>query len=68
MIECGIFYDAKFIGHEHCKLKKGEMYSIKIDDNPPYGKLMTILGNDDYSDICPYGAMKSIERFWKINV
>ena len=69
MIECGTYYDAKFIGtYKHCGFKKGELYSIEIEDNIPYGKVLTVLGKNGFSNVCPYSNIDSIEKSWQINV
>jgi len=68
MIRYDEFYPATFIGvKEYGGFKRGLNYTVKVDDNKPYGVILTVLGDDDFSRRVPYCNLKSIERVWKIN-
>lgn len=61
------FYQAKFISKkEYGGMKINNIYTIRVTENRPYGILVTILGEEDFSNIVPYCNLKSVERVWEI--
>ena len=68
MINYDEFYQAEFIGKEYCGFKNNNTYTIKVNENKPYGVIITVLGDDDFKSTCPYCNLKSVERVWKIHV
>lgn len=68
MIEYDVFYPANFIGAKtYCGFEHNKNYTLKVNENKPYGVKITVLGEDDFESICPYCNLKSVERVWKIN-
>ena len=67
MINYDEFYPATFIStRQYCGFQTNHKYTIKITDNKPYGVILTVLGDDEFSANCPYCNLKSVERAWKI--
>ena len=69
MINYDEFYQAKFIGkREYCGLKKNKLYSIKVNENQPYGISVDVLDEDDNKLYCTYANINSIDREWDVRM
>ena len=67
MINYDEFYKAKFISpKEYSGFKTNHEYTLKINENKPYGIIITVFGDEDFEQICPYSNLPSLERVWKI--
>lgn len=68
-IQYNEFYQAKFINtKEYCGLKYNKLYTIKIEENRPYGLYLSVIDEDGFDERIAYSNIKSIEKVWKINV
>ena len=69
MLNYDEFYPATFISSkQYCGFQTNHHYTLKVNENKPYGVIITILGDNDFETRCPYCNLKSIERVWKIEV
>lgn len=58
--------DAKFIGAEHLKFKKGQKYSICITESRDYPYNVDAFDQDGNRLYAMYSSEVSFYRYWKI--